>query len=292
MRKVRAMFLSTLVIGLVLGGTYALIALGLTIQYGIARIMNLAYGEITIAGAFFVLMLVSAMGLSPILGLILVVPLGFAISWLVYGVVLHPLVKRATHGGQLEIDSILVTFGLMFLAQGLFTMFFGSEFKGYNWLQVPVNLLGAKIAAGRMLGLVIAVLIGGGLWIAMQRTRWGVNLRAVANHPEFAPLVGIDRDRAARMAFGLGGGIAAAGGAVLSMYQPFTAIDGGFLTMKALVIVIMGGVGNLGGALMAGLLIGVVEAFVSYAIDPGLTLAATYAIFLGVLLWRPKGLFA
>ncbi|NSY39368.1 branched-chain amino acid ABC transporter permease [Leisingera sp. ANG59] len=286
------MFLSTLVIGLVLGGTYALIALGLTIQYGIARIMNLAYGEITIAGAFFVLMLVSAMGLSPILGLILVVPLGFAISWLVYGVVLHPLVKRATHGGQLEIDSILVTFGLMFLAQGLFTMFFGSEFKGYNWLQVPVNLLGAKIAAGRMLGLVIAVLIGGGLWIAMQRTRWGVNLRAVANHPEFAPLVGIDRDRAARMAFGLGGGIAAAGGAVLSMYQPFTAIDGGFLTMKALVIVIMGGVGNLGGALMAGLLIGVVEAFVSYAIDPGLTLAATYAIFLGVLLWRPKGLFA
>ncbi|RCK21753.1 branched-chain amino acid ABC transporter permease [Thalassospira lucentensis] len=286
------MFFSTLVIGLVLGGTYALIALGLTIQYGIARIMNLAYGEITIAGAFFVFLLVSSMGLSPLLGLVLVVPLGFALSWLLYGIVFHPLVKRASHAGQLEIDSILVTFGLMFLAQGLFTMFFGSEFAGYSWLQTPVNLLGAKIAAGRVLGLLIAVLIGGGLWLAMQRTRWGVNLRAVANHPEFAPLVGINRNSAARVAFGLGGAIAAAGGAVMSMYQPFTAVDGGFLTMKALVIVIMGGVGNLGGALMAGLMIGVVEAYVSYAIDPGLTLAATYTIFLGVLLWRPKGLFA
>jgi branched-chain amino acid transport system permease protein len=286
------MFFSTLVIGLVLGGTYALIALGLTIQYGIARIMNLAYGEIVIAGAFFVFLLVSAFGLSPILGLVLVVPLGFALSWLVYGIVLHPLVKRAKLEGQLEIDSILVTFGLMFLAQGLFTIAFGSEFAGYNWLQVPVNLLGAKIAAGRVLGLVIAVVIGGGLWLAMQHTRWGVTLRAVANHPEFAPLVGIDRDKAARIAFGLGGAIAAAGGAILSLYQPFTAVDGGSLTMKALVIVIMGGVGNLGGALMAGLMVGLVEAYVSYAIDPGLTLAATYAIFLGVLMWRPKGLFA
>jgi len=76
------------------------------------------------------------------------------------------------------------------------------------------------------------------------------------------------------------------------MYQPVTPVDGGFLTMKALVIVIMGGVGNMGGALAAGLIIGLVEALVSYAVDPGLTLAATYAIFLAVLLWRPKGLFA
>ena len=286
------MLFSTLVIGLVLGGTYALMALGLTIQYGVARIMNLAYGEIAIVGAFFVFVLVTSAGLSPVLGLVLVVPFGFVVSWLIYGIMLHPLVKRSKHEGALEIDSILVTFGLMFLVQGLLTLSFGSEYMSYNWLQIPVNLLGAKIAAGRVLGLVIAVVIGGGLWFAMQYTRWGINLRAVANHPEFAPLVGINRDKVARMAFGLGGAIAASGGAILSMYQPFTAIDGGYLTMKALVIVIMGGVGNLGGALMAGLIIGIVEAYVSYAIDPGLTLAATYAIFLGVLLWRPKGLFS
>ena len=104
--------------------------------------------------------------------------------------------------------------------------------------------------------------------------------------------MGIDRDRAARSAFALGGAIAASAGAILSMHQPVTAADGGFLTMKALVIVIMGGVGNLGGALLAGLLVGLVEAMVSWAVDPGLTLAAVYALFLAVLLWRPKGLFA
>ena len=286
------MLVSTFVIGLVLGGTYALIALGLTIQYGVARIMNLAYGEIVIAGAFFTFVLVTGSGLSPLLGLVLIMPLSFALSWLVYGVVMQPLVRRSGHGGRLEIDSILLTFGLMFLAQGLFVWGFGASFSGYSWLQTPVGIFGAKIAAGRVLGLAFVILIGGGLWLAMARTRWGVNLRAVATRPEFAPLVGIDREKAARMAFALGGGIAGAAGSIMSMYQTFTAVDGSFLTMKALVIVIMGGVGNLGGAIVAGLIIGIVEAYVSYLLDPGLTLAATYAIFLAVLLWRPKGLFA
>lgn len=286
------MLLSTLVIGLVLGGTYALIALGLTIQYGIARIMNLAYGEIAVAGAFFTILVVTGAGLSPILGLAAVIPLCFLLSWAIYRVALQPLVRRARHPGQLEIDSILVTFGLMFLAQGLFTSGFGAGFQGYNWRETPVELFGANIAQGRVLGLVFAVVLGGALWLGMTRSRWGRSLRAVANRPEFAPLVGINRDRVASMAFSIGGAIAGAGGAILTMYQPLTAADGAQLTMKALVIVIMGGVGNLAGALVAGLIVGLVEAYVSYALDPGLTLAATYILFLAVLILRPKGLFA
>lgn len=286
------MVLSTLVIGLVLGGTYALIALGLTIQYGVARIMNLAYGEIVISGAFLTLLIVTGAGQSPLVGLPIVMLSSFAVSWGLYAILLDPLVRRARQPERLEIDSILVTFGLMFLIQGLLTQFFGSGFSGYSWLQEPVKILGAKIAGGRVLGLVLACAIGGLLFLAMTRSHWGVTLRAVATRPEFTPLVGINRDRTARAAFALGGAIAGGGGAILSMYQPFTPIDGGFLTMKALVIVIMGSVGNLGGALAAGLIVGLVEAFVSYALDPGLTLAATYTIFLAVLLWRPKGLFA
>jgi len=285
------MFVSTLVIGLVLGGTYALIAMGLTIQYGVARIMNLAYGETVIAGAFLVLLLNRHLALSPILGLVLAVPSGFLLAWAIYQLLLSPLVRRTKDAGKLEIDSILLTFGLMFLAQGLMIWCFGSGLSGYSWLQAPVEIAGAKIASGRVLGLAFAFVIGVGLWLLIERTRWGINLRAVATNPEFAPLVGIDRDRSAAMAFALGGAIAAAGGAVVSMYQSFTAVDGSFLTMKALVIVIMGGLGNIGGALVAGLILGVVEAFVS-TIDPGLTLAATYVIFLGVLLWRPQGLFS
>lgn len=286
------MLLSTIVVGLVLGGTYALLALGLTIQYGVARIMNLAYGEIVIAGAFFTMLVVTAANLSPLVGLVVVIPLGFGLSYALYAVVLQPLAARAKSQSQLEVDSILVTFGLLFLAQGIFQLSFGGSFQGYGWLQSPVNILGASVAGGRIIGLVFSFIIGGALFLAMIKTRWGVNMRAVASRPQFAALVGINSSKESRMAFATGGALAAAGGAILSMYQPFTASDGGFITMKALVIVIMGGVGNLGGALLAGLIIGLVEAGVSVAIDPGLTLAATYLIFLVVLLWRPNGLFS
>jgi branched-chain amino acid transport system permease protein len=180
----------------------------------------------------------------------------------------------------------------MFLLQGIYTLTFGSGFTGYTWMEVPVNIFGTKIAASRLAGAVLALVIGGGLYIVMQKTRWGMAMRAVASRPGFASLVGIDTRKQARAAFAAGGALAATGGAILSMYQPFTPTDGVFITMKALVIIIMGGVGNLAGAIAAALMLGLIEAGVSAAVDPGLTLAATYAIFLAVLLWRPNGLFA
>jgi branched-chain amino acid transport system permease protein len=154
-----------------------------------------------------------------------------------------------------------------------------------------VNVLGANIAANRLLAFVLAVAIGGGLYLLLTRTRWGTALRAVAVSPSSAALVGIDADRAARFAFALGSALAAAGGVIVSMYQTFTATSGVIFTMKALIVVIMGGVGNLLGALSAGLILGLVETFVATYLDPGLTLAATYLIFLAILLWRPAGLF-
>lgn len=283
---------TTLVVGLVLGGTFALMALGLTIQYGVARIMNLAYGEFVIGGSFLTYLAVSAAGLNPILAFLLVVPLGYLASYVCYAVIMRPLERRSRGTGRLEVDSILVTFGLMFLLQGIYLSSFGSGFTGYNWLEAPVDILGTKISTGRVVGALLAVAIGGGLYLAIQKTRWGMAMRAVATRPGFAPLVGIDNERQARSAFAVGGALAAAGGVVLSMYQPFTPTDGVFLTMKALVVVIMGGVGNLAGAMAAGFILGLVEAGVSAAVDPGLTLAATYAIFLVVLLWRPNGLFS
>jgi len=285
------MLLSTVILGLVLGGTYALLALGLTLQYGIARIMNLAYGELIIAASFGAFLLFSAAGLSPVVGLALVVPGGFVLSYLIYGLLLRPLVARAGDRGSLEIDSILATFGLLFVIQGVLLVAFGGNFTGYSYLNIPLDVLGATVAANRLLALVLALVLGGGLYIAMTHTRWGTALRAVAYRPDYAPLVGIDVNRSARLAFALGGALAAAGGVVISMYQTFTATSGVALTMKALIVVIMGGVGNLLGALCAGLFLGLTETLVAAYLDPGLTLAATYTLFLGVLLWRPSGLF-
>ncbi|MCY1708995.1 MULTISPECIES: branched-chain amino acid ABC transporter permease [Pannonibacter] len=283
--------MTALIAGLVLGGTYALAAMGLTLQYGIARIMNLAYGDMIITAAFAAFVLQGAAGINPILGLLIAVPGGFLLGYAVYTVILAPLVARAPNRGVLEVDSILTTFGLLFVVQGILLVLFGSNYTSYTFLNEPVNVLGATIAANRLIALILALGLGITLYLLLTRTRWGTALRAVAVSPQSAQLVGIDINRAAAFAFALGGGLAASAGVVISMYQTFTATGGVVFTMKALIVVIMGGVGNLVGALAAGLILGLVETLVSTYADPGLTLAATYAIFLAVLLWRPQGLF-
>ncbi|CAK7258821.1 branched-chain amino acid ABC transporter permease [Shinella yambaruensis] len=285
------MLVTALLSGLVLGGTYALVAMGLTLQYGIARIMNLAYGETIIAAAFLAYVLFSGLGINPVLGLLAAVPLGFVFGYLVYGLMMRPLVRRAKSRETLEIDSILATFGLLFVIQGVMLVFFGSNYTSYSYLNIGVSVLGTTIAANRLLAFALAIVLGGGLYLLLTRTLWGTALRAVAVSPTSAPLVGIDVERAARTAFAIGGALAAAGGVVISMYQTFTATAGVVFTMKALIVVIMGGVGNILGALFSGLLLGLVETFVATYVDPGLTLAATYLIFLAILLWRPAGLF-
>ncbi|MES2603219.1 MAG: branched-chain amino acid ABC transporter permease [Pseudomonadota bacterium] len=285
------MLVTTLIAGLVLGGTYALVAMGLTLQYGISRIMNLAYGETIIAASFLAYVLNSSLGINPLLGLLIAAPLGFALGYIIYGIMLRPLVTRSKTAASLEIDSILATFGLLFVIQGVMLVVFGANYTSYSYMNFGVDILGASVAANRLLALGLAVVIGGGLYLLLTRTLWGTALRAVAVSAASAPLVGIDANRAARLAFALGGALAACGGVVISMYQTFTATSGVVFTMKALIVVIMGGVGNLLGALSAGLILGLVETFVATYVSPGLTLAAVYLIFLCILLWRPSGLF-
>ncbi len=235
------MLLTTLITGLVLGRTYALVAMGLTIQYGIARTMNLAYGETIIAASFAAYLFHNSLGLSPVLGLVVIAPAGFAFGWLVYGILLRPLVARSTNTATLEINSILATFGLLFVMQGVMQVSFGSNYISYNYMNYGVDILGTRVAANRLLALFLALVIGGGLYIALTRTRWGTALRAVAVNPAAAPLVGIDANTAARFSFALGAALAACGGVVVSMYQTFTAASGVVFTMKALIVVIMGG---------------------------------------------------
>lgn len=285
------MFLEPLLTGITLGGMYALVAMGLTLQYGVARIMNLSYGEILVAAAFAVFWLFTAAGVNPLLGLGLVVPAALIASWLIYRILLLPLVRRAKTRDALEVDSILATFGLLFVVQGVMLVLFGGAYYSYSFLAIPVNVFGVTIAANRLLALAFAAVIGLALYLGLTRTRAGTALRAVAVDPVSAQLVAIDVRAAAAIAFAIGGALVAAGGVLVSMFLTFNANIGVVFTMKALIVVIMGGVGNMLGALVAGLILGLTETFVATWIDPGLTLAATYAIFLIILLVRPQGLF-
>jgi branched-chain amino acid transport system permease protein len=283
--------LDVLLSGLVLGGIYALVAVGLTLQYGVARIMNLAYGEFTIAACFAAYVLFTAAGMSPILALAVAMPASFAVNWAIYQGLMTPLVRRAPNAGALEVDSILATFGLLFVVQGVMLVLFGGTYFSYSYLAVPVDVLGSALAANRLLAAGIALALALGLWLVLTRTRVGTAVRAVAVAPQSAPLVGIDVRAYAAFAFALGGALVAAAGVLVSMFLTFNASMGVVFTMKALIVVIMGGVGNVMGALVAGLILGLAESFTAGFLDSGLTLAVNFALFLAILLWRPSGLF-
>lgn len=285
------MFTAAVTSGLVLGGMYALIAMGLTLQYGVARIMNLAHGELMIAAAFAAFWLFTSTAVNPLLGLLLIVPAAYAVSWAIYRLLLTPLVRRAPNRDALEVDSILATFGMLFVIQGVMLVMFGGAYYSYSFLAFPVIIAGTPVAANRLLALAFAAVLGLALYLYLTRTRLGTAVRAVAVDPRSAPLVAIDVKATAALAFAFGGALVAAGGVLVSMFLTFNANIGVVFTMKALIVVIMGGVGNLLGCLVAGLILGLAETFVATFVDPGLTLATTYAIFLLVLLLRPQGLF-
>ncbi|GKY90105.1 branched-chain amino acid ABC transporter permease [Sinisalibacter aestuarii] len=280
-----------IITGLFLGGTYALIAMGLNLQYGVARIMNLANGEMLVVGAFTAFALYSGAAVSPFLTIFIVAPVAYLLNWLIYRIMLRPLVTRAKSRGMLEQDAILTTFGLSFVMVGLMIWVFGGDYFSYSYLARPVVLFGDNYGLNRLSAFIGAVILCTALYIWLNHSRAGMAIRAVAVSPKSARLVGIDVPKLSARAFALGGAVTAVGGAVISTFLTLDASTGVLFTMKALIIVIMGGVGDVRGTIVAALVLGVGETLVASLIDPGLTLATAYALFILILLFRPQGLF-
>ena len=282
--------LDIVISGLLLSGTYALVALGLNLQYGVSRIMNLANGEMLVLGALAAFWMFTVGKLNPYLTMVLAAPLAFAGNWLIYRFLLRPLVSRSKNQGQLEVDSILATFGMSFILIGIMISIEGGFFA-YKYLSIPIEILGTKASLSRIVAFAVACCIGLALYLWLNRSRTGMAVRAVAVSPQSALLVGINVPKISALAFALGGAITAVGGVLISTFITLDASIGVIFTMKALIIVIMGGVGDTRGVIIAAVILGLVETTVATLIDPGLTLAAAYLIFLAILLFRPQGLF-
>lgn len=280
-----------IITGLVLGGTYALVALGLNIQYGISRIMNLANGELLVAGGLAAFWFWTAGKVSPLLALIIVAPASFVLNYLIYVIMLKPLVKRAKSQGELEVNSILATFGLAFIGVGLMLLLVGGQYFSYNYLSQPIEILGSNYSLNRVVALIAASSMCAAVYLWLHNTRMGMSIRALAVAPDSALLVGVNVERLSALAFAIGGAITAIGGALISTFLTLDPSSGVLFTLKALVIVIMGGVGDIRGTIITAVLLGLLETFVATVIDPGLTLAATYLVFVLVLLFRPQGFF-
>ncbi|MCM0610490.1 MAG: branched-chain amino acid ABC transporter permease [Ideonella sp. WA131b] len=280
--------------GLITGAVYALVGLGLNLQYGLMRILNIAHGEFLMVGAFLTWMAHSALGLSPLL----MVPVCFALL-MVVGVVVHRLTFRRLARTSPNVDifearGLMVAFGLMFLVQNFAQSVWGADLRGYDYLTDPVRYGGeggAQFAGNKLLLLGLSLLFSVGLIVLLKQTLLGKGVRALMQSPTGAQLVGIDTQRLHPLMFGVGLGLSGVAGCLLSMAYTITPAMGEPYTVTALIVITLGGFGSMGGALAGGLALGVIEAVGMHFTNPSLKSLLSYAVFIGVLLWKPNGLF-
>ena len=278
--------------GLITGGIYALVALGLNLQYGLMRILNIAHGEFLMLGAYLTWMGQSAWGLSPLL----MVPLSFVVL-MALGLVVHRLCFRRLTATSPNLDifearGLMVAFGLMFLVQNFASWMWGGDLRGYDYLAEPVKIGDAQFAGNKLLVFGLALLISVALILLLRLTLLGKGVRALMQSPVGAQLVGIDTERLHPLMFGIGLGLSGVAGSLLSMAYTITPSMGEPYTVTALIVITLGGFGSMSGALAGGLLLGVIEALGMYYTSPSLKALLSYSVFIGVLLLRPEGLFA
>lgn len=278
--------------GLITGSIYALVALGLNLQYGLMRILNIAHGEFLMVGAFLTWMMQTQFGWSPLLmipvsfGLLLV--LGLAVHWLCF----RRLTATSPNLDVFEARGLMVAFGLMFLVQNFVSYVWGGDLRGYDYLTQPVQVLGTQFAANKLLVFVLSLVFAGALMALLRMTLLGKGVRALMQSPVGAQLVGIDTKRLHPFMFGIGLGLSGIAGCLLSMAYTISPSMGEPYTVTALIVITLGGFGSMGGALAGGLLLGVIEAIGMHFTNPSLKALLSYVVFIGVLLLRPEGLFA
>lgn len=278
--------------GLITGGIYALVALGLNLQYGLMRILNIAHGEFLMVGAYLTWMVQTSFGLSPLW----MVPVSFgllmALGLAVHGLCFRRLTATSPNLDIFEARGLMVSFGLMFLVQNLVSMVWGGDLRGYDFLTDPVKLGEMQFASNKLLVFGLALVFSGALIALLRMTLLGKGVRALMQSPVGAQLVGIDTKRLHPLMFGIGLGLSGVAGCLLSMAYTISPSMGEPYTVTALIVITLGGFGSMSGALAGGLLLGVIEALGMHFTNPSLKALLSYSVFIAVLLLRPKGLFA
>jgi branched-chain amino acid transport system permease protein len=282
-------WLNAVVQGVLLGGLYALLATGLSLVFGVMRLVNLAHGDLGILGAFLALVVVEATGIGPLASLVVVVPVMMVLGYLLQRVILD----RTLDGGVLP--PLLVTFGLAVVLQnGLLTAFTAdSQGLDAGAIETASLRLTSQIAVGWMplLTLVVAVGVLMALQLMLDRTSLGRALRATADDAPAAQLVGIDDRHIFAIAMAIALGTVAIGGVFLGIRTTFGPLDGPARLIFAFEAVIIGGLGSLWGTLLGGIILGIAQT-VGNQIDPAYQILAGHLVFLVVLLLRPTGLFS
>jgi branched-chain amino acid transport system permease protein len=278
--------LQALVSGVLIGLIYALVAIGLTLIFGVMDIVNFAHGEFLMIGMYCAFWGFALFHLDPLLTLPLTALLLFGLGVLVYRLLIVRIVNAPM------VSQIFTTFGLMLLLRGLAQFFWKPDFRSIENSAVAgtVQIGGLHLGQPQLLAGAGAVLVTGLLYCFLHRTRLGAALEATAADKEAARLMGIDSHRMFALAWGIAAACAGVAGVLLSTFFPIFPEVGASFILIAFVVVNLGGFGSVVGAFWAGILVGVIEVMGGLLLGPEYKLAIVLLLFLGVLMWRPQGL--
>ena len=303
-------FLQALFAGLLIGGIYGLMCVGLGIIFGVMKVINFAQGDLLMLGMYCAWYLVTGFGvlafMGPYAGPIVAAILTFPVLYLV-GILLHRfLISKVTGTRVAGMDGeghnaqLILTLGLSLILSNGGLLLFKSEPRSISTPMSKTafeigpmvgNDLSIFINQARLVGLIVAVFVAATLYLFITRSRMGKSLRAAADNPEAAVYMGIDVDRAYRVAFGIGTGITAVAGALIAMYYPFQPYVGIEFVIVMYAGVVLGGLGSIIGAFWGGMIIGLVQQLATLFMSNQLQNTAVFVVFLLIVFLRPQGLF-
>lgn len=279
-------FLQNLLLGLLLGGVYALAAGGLTLIFGVMKVINIAHGAFLILAAFITYTLWDVLGIDPLVGVLITTPIIFGLGWVTYQLLVKPI-RTAPMS-----STVLLTFGLALVLEGAMGEIWGNNSTAVrpSYADESFTVGALFVPKAQLYGGILAVIVLVALWLILNRTWLGRAIRAAAVNPGSAELVGIRVSSVAALVFALGISAAGAGGAITGVLYPFTPGSHYQWIARLLAIVVLGGMGSLNGAVLGALMFGVAETMTAAYVSPSWATAVPYAIVFAVLLIRPQGL--
>lgn len=285
-------FLQVLVNGLLIGGVYGLAALGLSLIWGVMKVVNLAHGTFIMLGAYLSYWAFVLLGLHPLVSIGLALIVGFVAGFIVYWVFLDRVIAGASHEFEMEMMTLLLTFAFSIILYGAALNVWGADLRGIPLRLRPWELGGLTVSPSRVIAFVAAAGLSVLLYVFLKKTYWGKAIRAVTQSRAAAQLAGIDPRKVFGLAFSLGTAYALIAGVIASITTAVTPYLGVLYILRSFTVVVLGGLGNPLGALAGGLILGVAESltttFASYNFSP----AVSALLLILILLVRPQGLFA
>jgi len=280
-----SLLLTSLPDGILLGFVYGIAAMGLTLIWGVMNVINLSHGPIIALGMFGTFFLFIRLGINPYIGLFVVALLGLLLGILIYFAAVHRVID-APH-----LSSLLATFSVSMIIIGIGTAVLTTSPYNVDFTMGSFRLGSTTILGTRLIAALFAILFTGGLYLFLYKTQPGKFIRAVANNRAAAELMGVPSTRILALSFGIGTMLAAVSGALIATFFPFNILSGGSYELKSFVIVVIGGLGNPIGALLGGLILGILEGIIPAFMETSWVPVIEFALFVVILLVRPNGLF-